>query len=310
MEDCNDNNGGEDAGSRDCLGDLLAGSTVDAKEAEFRKEAEAKLTALSGGVAAEEAAYRAARPALLERWDELDNKIRKLKSHFEDCYDYKCFIQEVICKKVVRPEWALRRKLLTEKLCGYYGALYLAEERLDAAKGQLNAWEKISKSLDDRLTANEALYEEICKLDSCEDRYFAIYILYFELCPAHKGMGEPPEKLDQYNPAEKYCTDTCGEPPVDNTDGLCGDPYLIDPDDYNCKLAEVWTAWRDAGLAKVKAQCDVDEIEKCKQQYEDMAQAEARRNLARESFRRFNPDCCKKRSHDDGEPSQQSQHGS
>ena len=122
-------------------------------------------------------------------------------------------------------------------------------------------------------------------------------------------MGPPPEYPVKVDPAEKYCTGTCGDPPPKGDGELCGYPWLIDPDDYNCKLAEVWTAWRDAGLAQVKAQCDVDEIEKCRQQYEELATNEARRTSARDEFRRFDPTCCKKRSPDPDTP-QQTPYGS
>ena len=308
MEDCTTNENGDNDGGKDCLGDLLAGSTADAKEAEFRKEAEARLTKLADGVDAEEASYRSARDELVERWRELADKIRALKEHFEDCYDYQCFIEKVICKKVVCKEWELRRKLL-DKLCGRYGALYLANEVLAEAGSQLDAWEKLTAWLTDRLAKNEALYEEICKLDSCEDRYFAIYILFFELIPAHDAMGPPPEYPVKVDPAEKYCTGTCGDPPPKGEGELCGYPWLIDPDDYNCKLADVWKAWRDAGLAEVKAQCDVDEIEKCRKQYEALATNEARRTSARDEFRRFDPACCKKRS-SDPDTAQQTPYGS
>ena len=94
MEECNTDNGSE-AQARDCIGELLSGSTVDAKEAEFRKEAEARLSSLAGSVAAEEGDYRTKHwEGLLERWWALNEKIADLKKHFK-CYNVECFIQKV-----------------------------------------------------------------------------------------------------------------------------------------------------------------------------------------------------------------------
>lgn len=295
MEEFNtEENGDTEIGARDCIGELLSGSTVDAKEAEFKKEAEARLTKLAGSVDVEDGTYRGRRGGFVEVWRDLAKKIADLKKHFEQCYDVQCFIEKVICKEIICREWELRRKLLMEKLCGRYSALYLANEVFAEAASQLDAWEKVSTWLEARQKANEELYDKICKLDSCEDRYFAIYLLYFELGPAHDAMGPPPDYPMKIDPAEKYCTGTCGDPPPKGSGDLCGYPWLIDPDEYNCILAKVWTAWRDAGIAQVKAQCDVDEIEKCRKQYEELATNEARHDAAREAFRRFDPDCCKK----------------
>lgn len=309
MEDQNSNDKGENEnGGKDCLAELLGDSTVGAKEAEFLKEAEARLKKLADGFAAEDANYRAKYSELLERWKVLTGKIHKLKEHFSECFDYKCFIDRVVCKQVVCREWELRRKLLGEKLCGRYAALYLAKEDAAEAGRQLDAWEKLAAWLKDRLDKNEKLYEEICKLDNCDDRYFGIYILFFELIPAHEAMGPPPEFPVKANPAEKYCTSTCGTPPPKGPAKLCGYPWLIDPDDYNCKLADVWKAWREAGLARVKAQCDVDEIENCKKLYEEIATNDARRKAAKDAFDRFDPECCKKKSQEPGRQ-QQSPYG-
>jgi len=298
VTDSNDDNDQTDDDSKNCLRDFLAESTQGAKEAEFKKEAERKLGDLVSKVDKEEQDYRTAYEGYKEQWKELDTNICSMKSHFEDCYDYKCFIDNVICKKVVYKEWEVRRELLNEKLCGRYKDLFLANEVLLESKNQLDAWEKITAWLKARLDKNVALYEEICKLDNCEDRYFAIYILYFELCPAHDAMGQNPVI---YDPFKKYCEDSCGEPPEDGDDTLCGYPWLIEPNDYNCKLAKVWEIWRDTGIAQVTAQCRVDEIEKCKKLYEEIATGDARRNTAREEFKRFDSSCCKKRSSDHDE---------
>ena len=303
MEECNEDSGTTDGG-KDCLRDHLSGSTQDAKEAEFKKSAEKKLGELINNIDKEEQDYRAAYQGFKEKWNELEKKIRKLKDHFEECYDYQCFIEKVVCKKVICKEWELRKELLQDKLCGRYKDLYLADEELAEGQKQLEAWEKITAWLKDRLEKNAALYDKICKLDNCQDRYFAIYILYFELCPAHDAMGPPPEYPQVYDPAEKYCISICACPPEKGGAEFCGYPWLIDPDKLNCKIAEVWEIWKKLGIAEVTAQCRVDEIEKCRKQYEELANSETRRNTAREEFQRFDPCCCKKRSSGPDTPQQ------
>ncbi len=301
MEKCNqDDNGVSNGGSKDCLRASLGGSTKDAMEAEFKKEAEKKLGDLVGNVGKSEQEYRDTYSSFSDKWQKLTESIFRLKEHFEECYDYECFIREVICKKVVCKEWELRKNLLEDKLCGRYKALYIANEKLGESRSQLDAWEKITTWFKNNLETNEKLYDEICKLDNCQDRYFAIYILYFQLCPAHDAMG-PPSKDPIIDPAKKYCGDTCCEVPENSTEKFCGFPRLINPDDYNCKLDEAWRIWKKIGLIQVAAQCEVDEIEKCIKQYEEIATSEFRRNSAREAFQRFDSSCCKKGPSDSDE---------
>ena len=76
---------------------------------------------------------------------------------------------------------------------------------------------------------------------------------------------------------------------------------MIDPDGYNCKLADAWETWRDAGVAQVEAQCKLDQVAKCREEYEAAADPQAKRDAARDALR-----CCDRKSHP---PSARHAHG-
>ncbi len=298
----------EENNPSNCLKDLLSDSTEEAKTGEFKKLAETKLGELINGVDQEEINYRNGFIECKATWERQNEKICEIKKRLENCYNIECY-QKIICKEVIQRAWDLKKKI-RENTCEPQICLDIANDLVLDAQDQLEAWQKISVWIKNRLELNGQLIEEICKLDNCNDGPFAIYIFYFLLWPAHMSLKErndedvlPEEVID---PERAYCKDVC-EPPDDvckNPEKSCckpcGYPWLIDPDKFNCKLARVWEMWKVCGIERVKKQCAVDAIETYRTDYEDAAKPEAKRDTARDALRRFGNERCSSKKEDKG----------
>lgn len=292
QNDCEEQPNGGDDDTPNCLEELLGKTVEKAKVGEFRKSAEEKLIALNGGVGDEEKAYRDAltKPdGFIKTWEDQDKAICKIQSHLETCHpNWRKCIEDVVCKEVIGRVWRLRKKYL-KKLGKPDKKLILVCEDFDAAGAQLEAWTTITAWITKRLADNQALIDRICALDNCTDRLTALYLFYFVLLPAHRMVAERPDgaepSLAYSDPERYYCGSTCNAPPPSDKE-LCGFPWLIDPDDYNCKLADVFKIWRACGKAKAIAECNVEQIEVCKTQYEESSTDEAKEDAAIDALRR------------------------
>lgn len=272
-----------------CLKDLLADTSEKAKVGAFLKTAEEKLAELAKAADAEEANYRDALPNLRKKWEEQDEQIRKLEDHIKTCYpEWEHCLEEAVCKEVIQNIWRLRTEL-KDKLGPPEWYLELAKADLAKAASQLEAWKTILKWIQDRLDANQKLIEEICTLDNCSDRLFVPYIFYFELLPAHKQLEKAPDQLPprERDPERAYCESACSATPPERSEiEFCGYPWLIGPNDYNCKLADVWEIWRKAGVAQAVAECKFEQVAKCREDYEAASDPSAKRDAARDALRR------------------------
>ena len=271
-----------------CIKELLDEKQEDAKVGEFKKLAQAKLEELAGSVESEEQAYRAKLAEFTATWQEHEHRVCDLEAQIRNCYPkFEDYIKDVICDEVIdkikklkgkifrnigRPEWKLDR----------------ANDVLATAASQLDAWKNISKWIKSRLDANAALIEEVCKHDKCTeraDRLCIIYIFFFELLPAHKQLEKPLDELpgEHSNPEEHWCSHCSDDDDSDDYHHglkLCGYPWLIEPSDYDCKLADVWNIWYEAGVRQVKAQCDYDAIVACREELAIALKPETKRKNA------------------------------
>ncbi len=276
-----------------CLKDLLPDSTKEAKVGEFRKIAESKLEGLNKAVDNEEESYRTERPNLLKSWSDQDEKIGELKKHLESCYPkWEYYLEEAVCKGVIQKVWQLKADY-EAKIGPPELELYHANADLAKAAEQMEAWKTIKKWIQARLDANKQLHDEICTLDNCKDRLFALYLFYFLLLPYHRQLKEAPTNLPPKlkDPETGYCKSACSiEPPKESAIPFCGYPWLIEADLYNCKLAEVWKIWKDAGVAQAEAQSQFDQVAKSLEEYQAASKPEAKREAAREALRRHDED--------------------
>ncbi len=288
---CSDDKGADDK-TTNCLKDLLSDAAQRAKEGEFLKTAQAKLEELEKSAGAEEDAYRAAYQDLLDTWKEQDSKIREMKRHLKSCYpDWRDWLKECVCKEVIARVWRLKADLVA-KLGPPEECLDAANADLAIAGAQLEAWTTITEWISGRLELDAGLFDEISTLDTCKDRLFALYVFFFELEPAHRRLEEAPEGLPLKfrDPERAYCANC--SPPEPGAMEFCGFPWLIDPDGYNCKLADVWKIWRQAGVAQVVAQCKLDQVAQCREEYEAAADPMAKRDAARDALRRCDQKPC------------------
>lgn len=218
-------------------------------------------------------------------------------------------MEDAVCKEVIQQIWQLKADL-ESKLGPPEVCLDRANTDLAKAADQMVAWKTIATWVKGRLDLNEALIEEICTLDNCKDRLFALYIFFFELLPAHRQLWESPSKLPPKlkDPEDAYCASACSaKSPGESKIKLCGYPWLISADDYNCKLADLWQIWRSAGEAQAEAKCKFEQVAKCREQYEAASNAKAKREAARDALRRHDQKSCpppKAPNHNDS-PSQQ-----
>ena len=301
-----------------CLEKLVNEIATDAKLGEFRKTANEKLTELLGGVADEETKYRDAFEELKRRWNEHNKEIKEWQERLEKCHPVKCYKDEILCPKVIQPLRDKRQELLDALGAPDY-CFELATELYDTTQDEMDSWQGITQWITDRLDQNKTLLDEICE-ENCKDPRFAIYLFYFVLRPAHKSLS--PKRDKDAAPGEwAKCKDweaECCPPPHKDPDPCtpeCEDcevirvclPFLIDPDLYDCRLAAAWTAWRNAGECQTKAQCKVDEVEKCREDYAELNKPESRRKEARDALRRY-AECCEPKEpppEDDCPPEQQ-----
>lgn len=294
-----------------CLEDLVGDSTEEAKVGEFRKKAQETLVELQSGVDAEETKYREKYDEFRAKWQEQDQRICDIERRLKSCHQNWKELLECVCKEVIQEIWKKREQLEAKLGCPERD-LEHASALFDKAQKQLDAWKTITQWIDNRLKLNAALIEEICKLDNCEDRLFALYIFFFELKPKHHQLRYPLSKLDPElrDPERAFCESAC-EPDPPPPDDLCGFPWLLPPDDYNCKLARVWEKWRDAGIKKAKAEFKFEQIAKCREELAQKSTPEAKRKAARDVLRRKDERCeDDERDEDDhhGKPGQQDQH--
>ena len=173
-----------------CLKDLLADSTKQAKVGEFLKTAEAKLEELNKAVGKEEESYRNPYLDLSKSWSDQDKNIKELKNHLESCYpNWEHYLEEAVCKEVIQKVWELK-KVYEDSIGPPEKSLYNSDADLAKAADQMEAWKTLTKWIQNRLDANKKLYDEICTLDNCKDRLFALYLFYFILLPNHRKLKE------------------------------------------------------------------------------------------------------------------------
>lgn len=281
-----------------CIKNLLDKKTEDAKVGEFLNLAQVKLEDLAKCVGPEEQAYRDKRPEFIATWTAQEQRVCDLQNQITTCYpNWKEYLEDPICSEVIDHVNDLKEKIRRnigrpEKKLDY------ANEVFNMASQQLDSWKTITKWIKARLDANAALIEEICKLDSCKerkDRLCLIYIFFFELLPAHKQLEKPLDDLpeEHRDPEGKWC-DECGHDDDKPRIKLCGFPWLIEPNQYDCKLADVWKIWSEVGVAQVKAQCDFDQVAAWRAELsiaQDPAQMRKNACAALRDHEEKNPDC-------------------
>ena len=184
----------------------LRNLAASAAKGEFDKAAKDKLAEIAKGIDAALEKYKDpsnGRAALfVARWQKQDETIQKIRQHLQTCYpNWKQIFCCRICKPVIAP--------IAENLEARYAASSARAREssrmtvfcFNLAVAQLEAWKDLSGWLKKRLDDNQALIDEICKLDKCEDHAFALYILFFELLRQHSRLmpgQNPPE--DRYDP--------------------------------------------------------------------------------------------------------------
>ena len=284
-----------------CLESLASKSAGDAKLAEFKKTTKEKLDALLKGVADEEDNYRKDFADMKKQWSDQAKKIKDKHRHLQKCYDVDCF-KEIICDNVVKPLRTKRRKLLNGLGNPTY-CLELAKELHDTTKSEMENWAGITQWIKDRLKEIDDLFDEICE-EECKDPCFVIYLFYFELRPLHVDLDPDRDEDCSGKWAECKDWDACLCGPEEAAEGPCErdcdkcevtrvcTPFLIEPDLYDCRLAAAWEAWDAAGQCMVNAQSRVDEIEKCREDYQEANKPESRRKEARDAIRRYKSKCC------------------
>lgn len=275
--------------SEKCLKDLVAEHAKQAKVAEFKKAAEEKLQELATAAETEEKSYQDAKPGFDEKWKEQKEKIDGIRSHLEACFPHwqQC-LEQAVCKEVIQKIWKLR-----DDLEGDQGQpkndLDHADADLAKAESQMEAWKTITAWIQARLDQNQTLIDEICTLDTCTDRLFALYIFHFELLPAHAQLEKPPKDLPLAlrDPERAYCESVCTPgPPTQSEIEFVGNPWLIKPEDYDCKVADVWKVWCEAGKEQAKKQERFDQTAKTREELESASDPAAKREAAREALRR------------------------
>jgi len=278
------------------LADLVEQLATDAAKGEFDKSAKSTLEEVAKGAdkAQQDYARDTAFKEYVITWEKQEEKFKELRQRLKNCFpNWKYILEHHVCKKVIKPIRDTRQVLYhaptDERLhpsCKYGPKVGFCETALihrnyclDQAKAQLDAWKDITGWIKKRLDENQALYDEICKLDKCEDYAVALYIFFFELWPAHRNLdpyNQPPPKTFE----EEYCHGRL----LWNCD-LVGFPWLIAPDRYLDKLDEVACAWLRAGRAQAEAQAAFDQIAVLTKKLEEDDTAKARRDKATEELR-------------------------
>jgi hypothetical protein len=259
-----------------------------AAQGEFDKSAKDKLAEIAKGADAALEKYKDptnGRAALVALWQKQDETVQKIRQHLQSCYP--CWKQILccrVCKPVIEPigtTW----KDLREKLGPCQRELEDARYCFDQAAAQLEAWKDISGWLKKRLDENQALIDEICKLDKCEDHAFALYIFYFELLRQHSrlmpGQNSPE---DRYDPIRHYC-----KVELEPCCKLVGFPWLIEAEQYHDKLSEAACRWRDAGKEKAGAEAAVAWIEELRKRLAEDGKPENKRVKAKQYLKDLKP---------------------
>lgn len=295
---------------RNKLQEYVDKANEQARLAEEQKKAKTKLDELAGVVNTEEQAYRSELPGFRATWEQHDAEIIKIKARIEGLPQLE-LCHQTICQEVISPLWTMRHKIKEA-----YGKpdwdLHEAEERLAGATGHVDAWKTLSRWVKGRLDRNQQLINEICKLDNCKDSFFAVYIFYYELYPAHwllnhrpAGIVPEPDGSDSaarhrhrdaddnkrfFFPDQVYCesSDRCQMSYVKDDKErveLYYAPWLLEPEEYNCMLAASWTVWRDVCREHAKCKAAVDTIRATKQKYEHDRNPAVKREAARHALR-------------------------
>jgi hypothetical protein len=264
-----------------------------AAQGEFDKGARDKLVEIQKAADAALMKYKDAAngwQALTITWDKQQDAVKNIRRHLESCYpNWREDLKAQVCEKVIRPLQDMRTKR-REAL----GKDKLQVRQEDAAHCfaeavlQLDAWKDISGTLKKRLDDNQALIDEICKLDKCEDHAFALYIFYFELLRQH-GRLRPDKtpKEDRYDPVVGICDmeielrkKACG---------LVGLPWLIHPDQYMKQLGLAACRWRDAGKRKADADAEAAWIEELRKRFIEDSKPANRRAKAKQNLKNLQP---------------------
>ncbi len=294
----------ESAKKKKCLDDIGGDACLEEKRGEFMKEANARRKKLKEGFGDARAKYVEAREALVGEWQSHEDKICGIRHHLERCHEnWKSILRETVCDKVISPGWEAceqyRDTLGTLERC--HACRDRVRADLENADGRLAGWETLAESIRSALDANKLLIDEICKLDTCEDRLFALYILHFELLPGHVPLGpDGPSDLDPAitDPARVYCGSECHDAPEKSGVSLPDSPWLVDVDDYECALAGAWERWRDVGRHLAERECECERLEEDiaddKQKCEDGSDPEKAREAARIALQEYDKNCrCK-----------------
>jgi hypothetical protein len=272
-----------------CLKDKLANSEQKANEAEFHKQTAATLKDLIAKSETELNKYRDALPVLLTTWKDQDEKLKELKRHLETCYpEWECYLRKSVCVDVICKNWQLKQSYESKLGAPELRLQYASADKAKATE-QLEAWKAISTWITKRLSDNKSLYDRICAIDNCKTPLLQLYLFYFILWPQHRQLCNSPRQLDDKRevcPAYAYCSGEC-QPPVNHCTCLIGYPWIIDPENFDCQLTNVWQAWSDAGIKEAKARSAYEQIAKDKEEYIKASTPEALEKAAKEALGRF-----------------------
>jgi hypothetical protein len=286
---------GPDAGRPPCppLEQQIKDLSESAARGEFDKVARDRLIELSKAADAALVKYRdptSGWPAFKILWEKQHEAVENIRRHLESCYpNWKADLKTQVCEKVIRPLQDMRN--VRRESLGKDKLQIKQEDAtscFDEAVLQLEAWKDISGTLKKRLDDNQALIDEICKLDKCEDHAFALYIFFFELLRQHSRLwpGKTKEE-DRYDPVVAICSLEIELPK--KTCGLVGRPWLIHPDKYMEKLGLVACRWRDAGKVKADADAEVAWIEELRKRFVEDSKPANRRAKAKQNLKDLQP---------------------
>jgi len=278
--------------AHDCssITDLIAEIESEAARGEFDRGAKDTLQTVADSASQALQAYMqdTGYKALLGRWESQKERIVDLGKRLTKCFpNWVDILRCHVCDEVIKPIRETRYLLYGPAgdcpSCENGPKIGLCESDLVAkdwclaqATTQRDAWTDITTWIGTRLDDNQALYDEICALDKCEDFAVALYIYFFELLPAHRGLD--PYQRPPLPTFEEQCCGGRGLPECK----LEGFPWLITPDNYLAQLDKVACAWLEAGRNQAKAQAAFDQIEVLKANLSADDTPESRRAKATE----------------------------
>lgn len=193
--------------------------------------------------------YRSKYKGFRERWWCEHQVVAKLHQALTCTYEKEAW-REIAEKCVCRPKRLIweRTEVINAKNDCSKGDLERdagrAQAERDRAKGEMTAWTGAAATIDQQLTANDALAKSIQTLIGNGDPQ-AIYQFWFTLLPAHRALMP-----DDAPPAARELGH--GESPED----ICGfahhghraPPWLIEPDRFGRVLDEAWEAYYNAQI--------------------------------------------------------------